>query len=50
MAGQPDSLAPECFAEAPLIARDVARGVARLFFRADMFAICEAPLPNGRRA
>ena len=50
MASLPDSLAPDCFADAPLIARDVARGVARLFFRADMFAICEAPLPNGRRA
>ena len=24
--------------------------MTRLFFRADMFAICEAPLPNGRRA
>ena len=39
-----------CFADLPMAARDVARGVTRLFFRADMFAICEAPLPNGRRA
>jgi hypothetical protein len=39
-----------CFADAPMAAQDVARGVTRLFFRADMFAICEAPLPNGRRA
>jgi hypothetical protein len=39
-----------CFADAPLVARDVARGVTRLFFRGDMFAICEVPLPNGRRA
>jgi len=47
MASLPES---PCFAELPLAARDVARGVTRLFFRADMFAICEAPLPNGRRA
>ena len=39
-----------CFADEPLIARDVARGVARLFFRQDMFGLCEVPLPNGRRA
>jgi hypothetical protein len=30
--------------------RDVARGVTRLFCRQDLFAICEVPLPNGRRA
>ena len=46
----PESPAPECFADAPLIAQDVARGVTRLFFRADMYALCEVPLPNGRRA
>ncbi len=39
-----------CFADAPLAAQDVARGVSRLFFRQDLFAICEVPLPNGRRA
>ena len=39
---------PDCFADAPLIAQDVARGVTRLFFRADMYALCEVPLPNGR--
>ena len=50
MATLPDSPTAGCFADAPLIARDVARGVARLFFRGDMFAICEVPLPNGRRA
>ena len=46
------SVLPEspCFADAPLIAQDVARGVARLFFRADLYALCEVPLPNGRRA
>ena len=38
-----------CFADAP-IAGDVARGVTRLFCRRDLFAICEVPLPNGRRA
>lgn len=48
MASLPESTS--CFADAPLVARDVARGVTRLFFRADLFAICEAPLPNGRRA
>jgi hypothetical protein len=45
--------APElasCFDDAPLAAQDVARGVTRLFFRQDMLAICEVPLPNGRRA
>ena len=25
-------------------------GVTRLFFNQDMFALCEVPLPNGRRA
>ena len=50
MAARP-SLQPElCFADAPLAARDVARGVTRLFFRQDLFAICEVPLPNNRRA
>jgi hypothetical protein len=39
-----------CFAHAPLAAQDVARGVTRLFYRQDMFALCEVPLPNGRRA
>ena len=41
---------PACFADEPLVAQDVARGVTRLFFRQDMFALCEVPLPNGRRA
>jgi hypothetical protein len=44
------SLASLCFADAPLVARDVARGVTRLFFNQDLFALCEVPLPNGRRA
>jgi hypothetical protein len=48
MASQPES--PACFRDAPLAAQDVARGVTRHFFRRDMFAICEVPLPNGRRA
>lgn len=39
-----------CFDDAPLAAQDVARGVTRLFFRQDLFALCEVPLPNGRRA
>lgn len=46
MATQLDS---PCFADAP-IAAEVARGVTRLFCRQDLFAICEMPLPNGRRA
>jgi hypothetical protein len=50
MAASP-SLQPEtCFADAPRAAQDVARGVTRLFFHRDMFALCEVPLPNGRRA
>jgi hypothetical protein len=47
MASQPT---PACFDDSPLIARDVARGVARLFFRQDLLALCEVPLGNGRRA
>lgn len=39
-----------CFANAPLIAADVARGVSRLLFRYDFMALCEVPLGNGRRA
>jgi hypothetical protein len=39
-----------CFDDAPLVAEDVARGVARLFFRQDLVALCEVPLGNGRRA
>jgi hypothetical protein len=40
----------DCLSDAPLIAQDVARGVTRLFYRQDLFALCEVPLPNGRRA
>lgn len=47
MASLPES---PCFADAPLVAQDVARGVTRLFFRGEMYAMCEVPLPNGRRA
>jgi hypothetical protein len=47
VASQLDSL---CFADAPPIAAEVARGVTRLFCRQDLFAVCEMPLPNGRRA
>ena len=39
-----------CFADAPPVAAEVARGVTRLFCRQDLFAICEVPLANGRRA
>ena len=41
---------PDCFADLPPVAGEVARGVTRLFCRHDLFAICEVPLPNGRRA
>src|SRR3989337_1386156 len=44
------AILPLCFADAPPIAADVARGVTRLFCRQDLFAICEVSLPNGRRA
>ena len=47
MATIPES---SCFTDAPPIAAEVARGVTRLFCRQDWFAICEMPLPNGRRA
>ena len=40
--------APESFE--PLIATDVARGVARLFLRAEMTPLPEVALGNGRRA
>ena len=44
------TLLDSCFADASPIAAEVARGVTRLFCRQDLFAICEVPLPNGRRA
>jgi hypothetical protein len=50
----PDQVATQlessCFRDAPPIAAEVARGVTRLLCRHDLFAICEMPLPNGRRA
>nr|WP_294851348.1 MmcB family DNA repair protein [uncultured Sphingomonas sp.] len=46
----PDAGVPECFVDGPPIAAEVARGVTRLFCRHDLFAMCEVPLPNGRRA
>jgi hypothetical protein len=50
MAANPSLQAEACFTDAPLAAQDVARGVTRLFFNQDVFALCEVPLPNGRRA
>jgi hypothetical protein len=47
MASLPES---PCFTDEPPIAAEVARGVTRLFCRQDLFAVCEVPLPNGRRA
>jgi hypothetical protein len=50
--GAMSSVAPvsDCFASAPPVAADVARGLGRMFFRRDAMALCEVPLPNGRRA
>jgi hypothetical protein len=45
----PDSIMPRPI-DSPPLAIEVARGVTRLFCRQDLFAICEVPLPNGRRA
>ncbi|MFL6862698.1 MAG: MmcB family DNA repair protein, partial [Allosphingosinicella sp.] len=50
MALSPSPAARLCFEDAPPAAQDVARGVTRLFFNQDVFALCEVPLPNGRRA
>ena len=51
MSSAPEPLLdPGCFADASPVAAEVARGVTRLFFRQDLFSICEVPLPNGRRA
>ena len=50
MASLPSPGIQPCFADAPIAAQDVARGVTRLFFSRDIFALCEVPLPNGRRA
>lgn len=43
-------LTSDCFQDLAPVAIEVARGVTRLFCRRDLFAICEVPLPNGRRA
>lgn len=45
-----ETIVDGCFADAPPVAAEVARGVTRLFCRHDLFAMCEVPLPNGRRA
>lgn len=51
MSTAPDSVLPDsCFQDLAPVAIEVARGVTRLFCRRDLFAICEVPLPNGRRA
>ena len=50
MAASPSPQPQLCFTDAPPAAQDVARGVTRLFFHRDTFALCEVPLPNGRRA
>jgi len=43
-------MSESCFHDLPPVATEVARGVTRLFCRQALFAICEVPLPNGRRA
>lgn len=50
MSSAPQPLIANCFIDAPPIAAEVARGVTRLFCRRDLFAMCEVPLGNGRRA
>jgi len=50
MATLPSLRPAPCFSDLPLAAQDVARGVTRMFFNRDIFALCEVPLPNGRRA
>lgn len=45
-----ESLLQPCFVDATPVAAEVARGVTRLFCRQDLFAVCEMPLSNGRRA
>ena len=50
MASAPADSLQDWFADAPMVALDVARGVTRLFHRQDSCALCEVPLPNGRRA
>jgi hypothetical protein len=50
MAASPSPQPQICFTDAPPAAQDVARGVTRLLFNQDAFALCEVPLPNGRRA
>lgn len=49
MSTAPQPILDTCFSDTP-VAADVARGVTRLFCRQELFAICEVPLPNGRRA
>ncbi len=50
MASKADSIPISCLDDSPLVAQDIARGIARLFFRREIYALCEVPLPNGRRA
>nr|WP_314441540.1 MmcB family DNA repair protein [uncultured Sphingomonas sp.] len=51
MSTAPNPLVPApCFQDLAPVAIEVARGVTRLFCRRDLFAMCEVPLPNGRRA
>ncbi|WP_234035652.1 MmcB family DNA repair protein [Erythrobacter insulae] len=46
----PDTLDSSATADSPATARDVARGIMRLFARNDIWCLPEVALPNGRRA
>jgi hypothetical protein len=46
----PDSLVSATVPAAPADALAVARGIARLFARNDIWCLSEMPLRNGRRA
>lgn len=50
MDGDPALPDISCLADAPPVARDVARGVARLLWRQGLVSLCEVSLGNGRRA
>lgn len=50
MSVDPASADFACLDDASPLARDVARGVARLFWRQGLVSLCEMPLGNGRRA
>jgi hypothetical protein len=50
MSGEPLPSPDSAFVPAALAARDVARGIGRLFARNDIWCLAEVPIRNGRRA